>query len=35
MRRGEFVVDCLVCRQTETAYGTFEEKDDHYFTARE
>ena len=29
------VVDCLVCRQTETGYGSFEEKDDHYFAARE
>jgi hypothetical protein len=25
----------LVCRQTETGYGRFEEKDDHYFTVRE
>jgi hypothetical protein len=29
------VVECLVCRQTETGDGSFEEKDDHYFTARE
>ncbi len=35
MRRHELVIDCLVCRQTGIGYGSFEEKDDHYFTARE
>jgi hypothetical protein len=29
------VVGYLVCRQTETVYGSFEKKDDHCFTARE
>jgi hypothetical protein len=35
MRRRELVIDGLVCRQTGNGYGSFAEKDDHYYTTGE